>query len=88
MSAAMCSISSRVGSSAQWTSSMTSISGKRFEPRAMNDADRVEEVAALLLGRQLEGLADVGEPAPELGNHPGDLGRVVAQVFADDVGAA
>ena len=74
----MCSISSSVGSSAQWTSSITSISGKRLEPRAMNDADRVEEVAPLLLGRQLEGFADVGEPAPQLGHHPRDLGRVVA----------
>ena len=82
----MCSISSSVGSSAQWTSSITSSSGNRLEPRAMNELDRVEEVAALLLGREVERLADVGEAAPELGDHARDLGRVLAEVVADDLG--
>ncbi len=80
----MCSMSSSVGSSAQWTSSMTSSNGKRADARAMNELDRIEEVATLLLGWQVERLPDVGEPPPQLGHHARDLGCVVAEVFADD----
>ncbi len=82
----MCSMSSNVDSSAQWMSSIISTSGKRFAPRAMNDGDRVEEVAALLFGRQVERLGDVGEAAAQFGHHARDLGRVVGHVLADDVG--
>ena len=51
----------------------------------MNEPDRVEEVAPLLFGRQLERVADVGEPSSQLRDHPRDLRSVVAQVLADDV---
>jgi hypothetical protein len=37
-----------------------------------------EEVQPLLFRRQLQGRGEVGEPAPQLGQEPGDLGRGVA----------
>ena len=47
---------------------------------------RVEEVAALLFGRQVERFGDVGKAAAQLRDHARDLGRVVGHVFAHDVG--
>ena len=38
-----------------------------------------------MFGWQVERLADVGESAPQLGDHPRDLRRVLSQVFAHDL---
>jgi hypothetical protein len=48
--------------------------------------DTVEQVAALLLGRERDGLRDVRIARPQLGDELGDLGGVVAERLAERLG--